>query len=173
MVIYGKTTSKIENKTRPSLCLQTWLQQNLQISTNHKYRIYMDVFLQLDVLKTWRFVNLTFCKPWRFLKLMFQTFWNRPFWNLTFWNLTFCGCTIQYVYCNVKNELLVLCYWTAMMQVPRYCHTFTVKLPSQHHSRSFAYSSDTHRTVKWNYPCKIFPEIIIFAGLTKVYTFHE
>ncbi len=39
--------SKIENKTQPSLCLQTlqtWLQQNLRISTNHKYRIYMDVF---------------------------------------------------------------------------------------------------------------------------------
>jgi hypothetical protein len=32
--------SKIENKTQPSLCLQTWLQQNLRISTNHKYRIY-------------------------------------------------------------------------------------------------------------------------------------
>jgi hypothetical protein len=25
--------------------------------------IYMDVFLQPDVLKNWRFVNLTFCKP--------------------------------------------------------------------------------------------------------------
>jgi hypothetical protein len=50
MVIYDKKTSKIENKTQPSLCLQTWLQQNLQISTNH--RIYMDVFLQPDVLKT-------------------------------------------------------------------------------------------------------------------------
>ncbi len=55
-------TSKIENKTQPSLCLQTWLQQNLRIPTNHKYRIFMDVFLQPDVLKTWRFVNLTFCK---------------------------------------------------------------------------------------------------------------
>jgi len=40
----------------------------------------MDVFLQPGVLKTWRFVNLTF-----------QTFWNR-----TFWNLTFCGCTLKY-----------------------------------------------------------------------------
>ncbi len=59
----AKKNSKIENKTQPSLCLQTWLQQNLRISTNHKYRIYMDVFLQPDVLKTWRFVNLTFCKP--------------------------------------------------------------------------------------------------------------
>ncbi len=55
--------SKIENKTQPSPCLQTWLQQNLRISTNHKYRIYMDGFLQPDVLKTRRFVNLTFCKP--------------------------------------------------------------------------------------------------------------
>jgi hypothetical protein len=45
MVIYGKKTSKIENKTRPSLCLPTWLQQNLRISTNHNYGIYMDVFL--------------------------------------------------------------------------------------------------------------------------------
>ncbi len=53
MVIYGKKPSKIENK-----------QQNLRISTNHKYRIYMymDVFLQPDILKTWHFVNLTFCK---------------------------------------------------------------------------------------------------------------
>ncbi len=39
-----KKTSKIENKTQPSLCLQTWLQLNLRISTNHKYRIFMDVF---------------------------------------------------------------------------------------------------------------------------------
>ena len=60
---YDKKTAKIENKTQPSLCLQTWLQQNLQISTNHKYRIYMDVFLQPDVLKTGRFEDLTFCKP--------------------------------------------------------------------------------------------------------------
>jgi hypothetical protein len=52
MVIYDKKTSKIENKTQPSLCLQTWLQQNLQISTNHNYRLFMDVFLQPDVLKT-------------------------------------------------------------------------------------------------------------------------
>jgi hypothetical protein len=49
---WHKKPSKIENKTHPSLCLQTWLQQNLWISTNHKYRIYMDVFLQADVLKT-------------------------------------------------------------------------------------------------------------------------
>ncbi len=95
MVIYGKITSKIENKTQPSLCLQTWLQQHLRVSTNHKYRIYKDVFFQPDVLKTWRFVNLTFCKPdvlktWRFVNLTFQTFWNR-----TFWNLTFCGCTFS------------------------------------------------------------------------------
>jgi hypothetical protein len=42
MVIYvaRKNLLKIENKTQPSLCLQTWLQQNLRISTNHKYRIY-------------------------------------------------------------------------------------------------------------------------------------
>jgi hypothetical protein len=52
MVIYGKKPSKIENKTQPSLCLQTWLQQNLRISNNHKYRKNMDVFLQPDVLKT-------------------------------------------------------------------------------------------------------------------------
>ncbi len=50
--------SKIENKTQPSLYLQTWLQQNLQISTNHKYRTYMDVFLATEL-----FENLTFCKP--------------------------------------------------------------------------------------------------------------
>jgi hypothetical protein len=35
----AKHSSKIENKTQPSLCLQTWLQQNLRISTNHQYRI--------------------------------------------------------------------------------------------------------------------------------------
>ncbi len=52
MVIYDKKTSKIENKTQPSLCLQTRLQHNLWISTNHKYRIFMDVFLQPYVLKT-------------------------------------------------------------------------------------------------------------------------
>jgi hypothetical protein len=62
MVIYGKNTPKTKNKTQLSFCLQTWLQQNLRISTNHKHRIYMDVFFQPDVLKTWRFVNLTFCK---------------------------------------------------------------------------------------------------------------
>jgi hypothetical protein len=28
------------------------------------YMIYMDVFLQPNVLKTLRFVNLTFCKPY-------------------------------------------------------------------------------------------------------------
>ncbi len=82
----AKKPSKIENKTRPSLCLQIWLQQNLRISNNHKYRIYMDVF------KTWCFVNLTFSKPdvlwnWHFV--------NLTFWNLTFWNLTFCGCTLN------------------------------------------------------------------------------
>jgi hypothetical protein len=53
MVIYGKKTSKIENKTQPSLCL---LQQNLRISTNQEYRIYMDVFFA-----TGRFEDLTFC----------------------------------------------------------------------------------------------------------------
>jgi hypothetical protein len=52
----AKKPSKIENESQPSLCLQTWLQQNLRISTNHKYRIYVDVL-------TWCFVNLTFCKP--------------------------------------------------------------------------------------------------------------
>ncbi len=58
MVIYGKKTCKIENKTQPSLCLQTWLQQNLRISTNHKYIIYMDVFFAVGRLE-----DLTFCKP--------------------------------------------------------------------------------------------------------------
>jgi hypothetical protein len=52
MVIYGKKPSKIKNKTQPSLCLQTWLQKNLRISTNHKCRIYLDFFLQPDVLET-------------------------------------------------------------------------------------------------------------------------
>ncbi|MFO0001035.1 MAG: hypothetical protein ACK559_07895, partial [bacterium] len=60
---YDKKTAKIENKTQPSLCLQTWLQHNLRISTNHKYRIFINVFLQPDVLKTLLFVSLTFCKP--------------------------------------------------------------------------------------------------------------
>jgi hypothetical protein len=55
MVIYGKITFKIENKTQPSLCLQTWQQQNLRISTNHKYKIHMDVFFA-----TGRFEDLTF-----------------------------------------------------------------------------------------------------------------
>jgi hypothetical protein len=58
MVIYGKINSKIENKTQPSLCLKTWLQQNLLISTNHKYRIYKDV-----IFSTRHFEDLTFCKP--------------------------------------------------------------------------------------------------------------
>ncbi len=95
--VYGKTTpSTIENKTQPSLCLQTWLQQNLRISTNHKYRIYMDVFLQPDVLKNWRSVNLTFCKPdvllsWRFVNLTFQMFWNRTFWTWCFETWRFVG----------------------------------------------------------------------------------
>ncbi len=57
MVIYGKKTSKIENKTQPSLCLQTWLQQSLRISTNHKYR-YIWIFFA-----TGRFEDLMFCKP--------------------------------------------------------------------------------------------------------------
>jgi len=53
MLIYGKKPSKIENKPQPSLCLQTLLQQNLRISTNHKYlqNLY-GCFLQPDVLKT-------------------------------------------------------------------------------------------------------------------------
>ncbi len=55
--IWQKTPSKIENKTQPSLCLQTWLQQNLRISTNHKYRIYM-IFFATGCLE-----DLTFCKP--------------------------------------------------------------------------------------------------------------
>jgi hypothetical protein len=54
MVIYGKKTSKIENKTHPSLCLQTWLQQNLRIppSTSTEY-IWM-------FFATGRFEDLTF-----------------------------------------------------------------------------------------------------------------
>jgi hypothetical protein len=51
----AKKISKIENKTLPSLYLQTWLQQNLRISTKRKYRIYMDVFFA-----TGRFEDLTF-----------------------------------------------------------------------------------------------------------------
>ncbi len=67
----------------------------------------MDVFLQPDVLKTWRFVNLTFCKPdvlqtWRFVNLTFQTFWNQTYWNLTYWNLTFCGWTT--VFSSISNH---------------------------------------------------------------------
>jgi hypothetical protein len=54
----AKQPYKIENKTQPSLCLQTLLQQNLRISTNHKYSIYTDVFFA-----TGRFEDLTFCKP--------------------------------------------------------------------------------------------------------------
>jgi hypothetical protein len=51
----AKKPSKIENKTQPSLCLQTWLQQILPVSTNHKYRLYMDVFFA-----TGRFEDRTF-----------------------------------------------------------------------------------------------------------------
>jgi hypothetical protein len=51
----AKQPSKIENKTLPSLCLQTRLQQNLRISINHKYRIYMDVFFANG-----HFADLTF-----------------------------------------------------------------------------------------------------------------
>jgi hypothetical protein len=61
IIYYGdiwQKTSKIENKTKPSLCLQTWLQQNLRISTNHKYRIYIWMFFSPG-----RFEDLTFCKP--------------------------------------------------------------------------------------------------------------
>jgi hypothetical protein len=54
----AKQPSKIENKTQPSQPTQTWLQQNLRISTNHKYRIDMDAFFA-----TGRFEDLTFCKP--------------------------------------------------------------------------------------------------------------
>jgi hypothetical protein len=52
MVIYGK---KKPLKKRIKHSLQTWLQQNLLISTNRKYRIYMDVFFA-----TGRFEDLTF-----------------------------------------------------------------------------------------------------------------
>ncbi len=125
----AKKTSKIENKTQPSLCLQTWLQQNLRISTttSTEYTVY-GRFLQPDVLKTWRFVNLTFCKPdvlqtWRFVNLTYQTFWNRTFrnltfWNLTFWNLTFrnltfwnltfCGCTYGTASANARMATVTI-----------------------------------------------------------------
>ncbi len=63
MVIYGKKTSKIENKTQPSLCLEAWLQQNLRISTNHKYRIYRDFFFATGRFEDLTFDDLTFCKP--------------------------------------------------------------------------------------------------------------
>jgi hypothetical protein len=44
--------SKRENKTKPSLCLQTWLKQNpCGFSAKHKYTS-MDVFFQPDILKT-------------------------------------------------------------------------------------------------------------------------
>ncbi len=56
--IWHKKPFKIENKTQPSLCLQTWLQQNLRISTNHKYRIYIWMFFATGCLE-----DLTFCKP--------------------------------------------------------------------------------------------------------------
>ncbi len=90
MVIYGKKTSKIENKTQPANMTAT----NLRFSTYHKYRIDMDVFWKRtfwgpDVLTTWRFINLTFCKL-HFVNLRFQAFWKR-----TFWNLTFCECTYK------------------------------------------------------------------------------
>ncbi len=54
----------MENKTQPSLCLQTWLQQNLRISTNHKYRIYVHgCFFATGRFEDLTFCNLTFCKP--------------------------------------------------------------------------------------------------------------
>ncbi len=64
MVIYSKKNLiNIENKTRPSLCLQTWLQQNLRISTNHKDRIYIihGCFFETGRFEIWRF------KTWRFV----------------------------------------------------------------------------------------------------------
>ena len=41
-----KTSGLQNTTTQPSLCLQTWLQQNLRIFKNQKYWIYMDVILQ-------------------------------------------------------------------------------------------------------------------------------
>jgi hypothetical protein len=55
--LYQSWERGMEVRRTSSLPLYPW------ISTNHKYRLYMDVFLQPDVLKTWRFVNQTFCKP--------------------------------------------------------------------------------------------------------------
>ncbi len=80
MIYMVKKTSKVKNKTQSSLCLQTWLQQNLGISTNHKYRIYMDVFFcnqtfwRHDVLTTWHFVNLTpfYLTKWCTLRNSYQ-----------------------------------------------------------------------------------------------------
>jgi hypothetical protein len=51
----AKNASKIENKTLPSLSLQTRLQLKLRISTNHKYNIFMDVFFAIR-----RFEDLMF-----------------------------------------------------------------------------------------------------------------
>jgi hypothetical protein len=52
----AKQPSEIENKTQPSFCLQTWLQQNLRIfppTTSTEY-IWMFFFA------TGRFEDLTF-----------------------------------------------------------------------------------------------------------------
>jgi hypothetical protein len=54
----AKQPSKIENKTQPSLCLQTWLQQNLRISTNSQVENIYGCFFA-----TGRFEDLAFCKP--------------------------------------------------------------------------------------------------------------
>jgi hypothetical protein len=53
--MWQKKLAKLKYKTQPSLCLQTWLQQNLRISTNRKYRIYMENFFA-----TGPFEDLTF-----------------------------------------------------------------------------------------------------------------
>jgi hypothetical protein len=58
MVIYDKETSKIENKTQPSLCLQTWLKHNLRIFHQPQVQNIYGCFFA-----TGRFEDLTFCKP--------------------------------------------------------------------------------------------------------------
>jgi hypothetical protein len=57
----AKQPSKIENKTQPSLCLQTWLQQNLRISTNNNQQQVQNIYGCF--FATGRFEDQTFCKP--------------------------------------------------------------------------------------------------------------
>jgi hypothetical protein len=59
MVIYGKKTFKTDNKTQPANMAAT----EPADSTNHIYRIYLDVFFATGRFKDRRFDDLTFCKP--------------------------------------------------------------------------------------------------------------